>query len=154
MKTFKNLTTYVFILILSVIYSCSNDDSTTEQPVEPTKTIYEEIAENQSLTSFTLALDKLVSIKNILNDSTELATSVNIFTVFAPTNNAFDTFLLNNGYDGVEAIDMDNPDDSAFLWNYIHNHITQLQTTSGMMEEEGSGYLTTFTDDSISMFFN
>ncbi|MDC6363625.1 MULTISPECIES: fasciclin domain-containing protein [Flavobacteriaceae] len=156
MKPFIRLTTnYLFILMLIGTYSCGNDDSVTgPMPNEPIKTIYKELVDNPNLTSFTMALDKLVSTKNILNDSTELAISVNTFTVFAPTNDAFDTFLLNNGYDGVEAIDMDNPDDFAFLWSYIHGHITQLETISDMMKEEGSGYLTTFTDDGISMFFN
>ncbi|MCB0448114.1 MAG: fasciclin domain-containing protein [Gelidibacter sp.] len=155
MKAFKNLTnSYLFILILTAIYSCGNDDSVTEpMPIEPTKTIYQEIAANPNLTSFTMALDKLTVLKNILNDETEIAVSVDEFTVFAPTNDAFDTFLLNNGYDGVEAIDEDNPDDFAFLVSYINSHITQLQTTTDMMEEIGSGYLTTFTDDEINMFY-
>lgn len=156
MKALKNVTKiYVIIMVLSLVYSCGSDDSNMEQiPQETEKTIYGQISENPDLTSFTMALEKLNELKNTLDDTSVILTKTDEFTVFAPTNDVFDSFLLNNGYDSVEAIDMDNPDDLDFLADYVYSHITQQSTTSGSLKSEELGYLTTYTDNAMSMFFN
>ncbi|MEM9685578.1 MAG: fasciclin domain-containing protein, partial [Bacteroidota bacterium] len=73
---------------------------------------------------------------------------------FIPTDNAFDAFLNANGYDGIESVDMENPDHAEFLITYVYNHITLETTERSVLESEGSGYLTTNTQQEIDMFFD
>lgn len=149
MKTLKNLKKiYVLVLTLAIAYSCGDSDEL------PEKTVYELIAEESELSTFTAALEKLPSLRDVLDDNSDLITKADSFTVFVPTDNDFDAFLIKNGYDDIESVDMENPDHVEFLVTYIYNHITLETTKRSVLESEGLGYLTTNTQQEIDMFFD
>ncbi|WP_422860734.1 fasciclin domain-containing protein [Flagellimonas sp. S174] len=117
-------------------------------------TLYEIIASHPDLKNFTAALEKLPDVRDILNDDSDLITKANSFSVFVPTDNTFDAFLLENGFDGIESVDTENPDHMDFLTASIHNHVTLETTPREVLEGEGLGFLTTNTQIEIDMLFN
>jgi len=103
MKNLKLIGLMSLILCLGFM-SCGDDDSGDE-----TKTITELASETDDLSSLVAALDAadLVSTLN----------GAGPFTVFAPTNDAFDKFLADNGFAALSDVPTD------LLSNILLNHV-------------------------------
>jgi uncharacterized surface protein with fasciclin (FAS1) repeats len=71
--------------------------------------IYDRLKSNPEFSSFSKALER-ANIVQFLSQG-------GLYTVFAPTNEAFSKFLSNNGYSSIEAIPLDR------LYNILSYHI-------------------------------
>ncbi len=136
MKSSAKLLALLFITILSIgIWSCSDDD----EPVSITET-----AQNDSdLTSLVAALTR-ANLVDALNGTGP-------FTVFAPSNAAFDAFLTANGFNSLDDVPVD------LLTRVLQNHVISGDNRS---TDLSTGYLKTISqstvdsDSNISMYIN
>jgi transforming growth factor-beta-induced protein len=76
--------------------SCRPDDSYFEAPADMKVRVFERLAEEPDYSTFTKAVEK-AGLKDILQRS-------GLYTSFAPTNAAFETYLKANNYASVDAI--------------------------------------------------
>ena len=83
---------FVFFVGLTVLTSCDDDDDNVKTP----ETISEIAAANPNLTSLVAALTRANLVQTLDNPGT--------YTVFAPTNAAFSTFLSANNFASLEAV--------------------------------------------------
>ncbi|MBS7256087.1 fasciclin domain-containing protein [Flavobacterium branchiicola] len=138
MKTIKIKLIALLALIAFVSISCSNDDDNSS----PTPQTIVSIAKaNPNLSSLVAALEKA-----------DLATTLNSsgsYTVFAPTNTAFNAFLSANGYANLNAVPV------AALKEILLNHVLSTKVKS---TEITTGYVKTLakgsasTSNTISMY--
>ncbi|MEP7128743.1 MAG: fasciclin domain-containing protein [Chitinophagales bacterium] len=112
----------LLILTSLSIASCSKDD---EMPVQ--QTVYELAKSTPDLSSLTAALEK-AGLDDDLN-----STSAS-FTVFAPTNAAFATFLSANGFANLDAVPTD------VLTSILLNHVVNSEKKAADLT---TGYLKT-----------
>ncbi|GAB5564417.1 MAG: fasciclin domain-containing protein [Winogradskyella sp.] len=141
-KTFKLLT--VFLLVLGVT-GCSDDDDNNGPGVQATTVV--DIAAANGLTSLAAALQ-----------ATDLVTTLQgagPFTVFAPTNDAFDTLLNDTG------LDLNNLTDAQedLVRNILLNHvIIGPEIMSSDLVNAGDGYAKTAAvgpnGENLSLYFN
>ena len=101
MKTISKILT--LFLAISLFISCDDDD-----PVVETNTIVD-VAVKNNLSSLVTAVTR--------TDLAETLSGNGSFTVLAPTNEAFDTFLQNKGFASVNDVPM------AVLRNILLNHV-------------------------------
>ena len=95
----KNLLkTSVFLLLTLFIVSCSDDDDNNGGG-EMTQTIADFVAGNDDYSSLLAALER-AGLTATLDGTTN-------FTVFAPDNTAFQTFLDDNGFASLDAVPTD-----------------------------------------------
>ena len=137
-----NLKLFATVFITALLFiSCSNDDDDNNN-MEP-KTITE-IA--QANPEFSILVSALVKA--------ELATTLNQsgnYTVFAPTNTAFTTFLNDNGFQDLNAVP------TAVLKELLLNHVLNSKVQS---TDITTGYVKTLakgnasTTNTISMYIN
>jgi len=121
----KNLLKFAMIAVMAIfITSCSNDDD-NNVPVGPV-TIAQFVANNPDYSSLGAALDR-ASLTEVLNGTIN-------FTVFAPNNAAFDTFLADNGFANLEAVPVD------VLTNVLLNHVI---SGTVMSADLTTGYINT-----------
>lgn len=146
MKIISHLTKIIPILLLvSVFTSCSDDDDVT--PVVPQElTIVETAIATPSLSSLVAALQAADgNLVSVLNGSGP-------FTVLAPTNEAFATFLTDNGFASLDAVPTD------VLSQILLNHVVAGNVTSSDLGGMGSGYTTTSATgaggNGMSLYFN
>jgi len=138
MKTIKIKLIALLALIAFVSISCNNDDDdSSEKP----QTIVSIAKANPNLSSLVAALEKA-----------DLATTLNAsgsYTVFAPTNSAFNAFLTANGYANLNAVPV------PALKEILLNHVLSTKVKS---TEIATGYVKTLakgsasTSNSISMY--
>lgn len=131
MKIISNLTKIIPILLLVLtISSCSNDDD--NNPVTPMElNIVETAIATPSLSSLVAALQAADgNLVNVLNGNGP-------FTVLAPTNEAFATFLSANGFASLSEVPTD------VLSQILLNHVISADITSTDLTGLGSGYTTT-----------
>ena len=141
-KTLKLLP--VFLLVLGLT-SCSDDDDNNGNPVQSTTVV--DVALANDLTSLAAALE-----------ATDLVTTLQgsgPFTVFAPTNDAFSTFLTSAN------IDLNNltTDEEALVRNVLLNHVIIGESLSSTdLVNAGSGYTNTAAvgpnGENLSLYFN
>ncbi|WP_405292061.1 fasciclin domain-containing protein [Algibacter sp. Ld11] len=143
MKT-KHFIIALFSLSL-ITTSCSNDDDGTKTP-EPTPNIVELAQQTPSLSSLVAAL---------LRADGDLATVLagnGPFTVLAPTNDAFATFLSDNGFNSLEELPTD------VLSQVLLNHVIMADVSASDLISMGSGYTsgsaTGAGDENISIYFD
>ena len=135
MKNSFKLKRLASLVLLAIFFmACSDDDyngpdtkeadSIPEQetPVEEMSDIAELAIATEDLSSLVAALTRAELVTTVQGDGP--------FTVFAPTNNAFDTFLSDNGFATLEDIPVD------VLTQVLLNHVlagkslsTDLSTT-------------------------
>ena len=137
MKIIKSLNLAVLFMAFSfLIVSCGDDDN-----VE-VKTIAETAVETEQLSILVEALER-ADLVSVLDGTTN-------FTVFAPTNEAFNNFLTQNGLNSLDDIPTD------VLTQVLLNHVvtgTQISSTLN------TGYYTTnateaSTGNAINMYIN
>jgi uncharacterized surface protein with fasciclin (FAS1) repeats len=140
MKTNFKLAFVAFVAFTSFLTSsCSNDDDDSTPAVDNTIT---------GIASRTSDLSSLVAALNRAGLASTLQTT-GPFTVFAPTNAAFSSFLTANGYANLEAVPV------AALKEILLNHVLNgenLSTslTSGYVKTLGKGAAS--TTNTLSMY--
>lgn len=146
MKIISNLAKFIPILILVMTFSsCSNDDdNSTPQPQE--LNIVETAMATSSLSNLVAALQAADgNLVDVLNGSGP-------FTVLAPTNDAFETFLSDNGFNSLSEVPTD------VLSQILLNHVISGDVSSSDLVGMGSGYTTTNAtgagDNPMSIYFN
>lgn len=124
----KNVKLFSFLLLTLCLgfMSCGDDDDTMDDP----KSITELASETSNLSSLVAALDAA--------DLVTTLSGTGPFTVFAPTDEAFNTFLSDNGFAALS----DVPED--LLKNILLNHVVSgkvLSTdlTTGYVESLATG---------------
>ncbi|WP_294285732.1 fasciclin domain-containing protein [uncultured Chryseobacterium sp.] len=133
------------LLFSGVVMMCmtSCDDNGTEDMMMTNKTTYELVASDSNLTSLKSAIDK-AGLSATLNQS-------GTFTLFAPTNAAFSTFLQANGYASLNDVP------AAMLKTLLMNHVLGSEMKASAI---ATGYVSTMAMGSasstknISMFIN
>lgn len=136
----KNLLKISLILLTTVgVMSCSNDDDSNSTK---TNTISEFVASNDDYSSLKAALDKA--------DLTATLDGQGSFTVFAPNNDAFASFLTANGFASLNDVPTD------LLKNVLLNHVVDGEVTSSALT---TGYINTLateasSNSNISMYVN
>ena len=137
-----NLLTLLFLGLMTI--SCSDDDDTTASNPEA-GTIVEIALDTPDLSSLVAALGAadgdLVSVL-----------SSGDFTVLAPTNAAFESFLSENGFASLGDVPTD------VLANILLNHVIAGSVSSTDLATLGAGYSTTNATnadgDNLSIYFN
>jgi len=137
-----NLLTLLFLGLMTI--SCSDDDDTTASNPE-VGTIVEIALDTPDLSSLVAALGAadgdLVSVL-----------SSGDFTVLAPTNAAFESFLSENGFASLEDVPID------LLANILLNHVISESVSSTDLVTLDAGYSTTNATnadgDNLSIYFD
>lgn len=120
----KGLLLFVFSFLF--LTSCSDDDNGTEMMTE--SNIAELASSNNDLTTLVLALER-----------TQLVTTLEgagPFTVFAPTNAAFDSFLAANNFSSLEDVPTD------LLTQVLLNHVVSGENFS---TDLSTGYISSLS---------
>ncbi|UCD61680.1 MAG: fasciclin domain-containing protein [Flavobacteriaceae bacterium] len=140
---FKAILTAV-VLVFSL--SCSNDDNGDAVPLPTEQNIVEIALGTPELSALVSALQAADG------DLVTLLQGDGPFTVLAPTNAAFVTFLAENGFNSLDDVPTD------VLAEILLNHVISADITSGDLAASGAGYASTNAsgagDNNISIYFN
>ena len=133
------------LLFVAVLSSCNNDDdNTAPQPQE--LNIVETASANSDLSSLVSALGAADG------DLVSVLSGAGPFTVLAPTNDAFNTFLSQNGYASLGEVPTD------MLSQILLNHVISGEVTASDLSNMGSGYTNTNATGAagrnLSIFFD
>ena len=124
--------------------ACSDDDDNTTPTPDPLN-IVETAQATEDLSSLVAALQAADGdLVNVLSGGE--------FTVLAPTNAAFDSFLADNGFADLSEVPTD------VLANILLNHVISGTVLSTTLTDAGAGYTTTNATnedgDNLSLYFN
>ncbi|WP_298759015.1 fasciclin domain-containing protein [uncultured Psychroserpens sp.] len=141
-KTFKILPLFLLALVFT---SCSDDDDNTIMNPQPMN-IVEIALGNSDLTSLVAALQAADGdLVNVLSGSGP-------FTVLAPTNDAFATFLSANGFSQLSDVPTD------VLSQILLNHVISADLAASDLVGLGAGYTSTNAlgadGRNMSIYFN
>ncbi|MBT8259224.1 MAG: fasciclin domain-containing protein [Bacteroidia bacterium] len=133
----------ILLLVSTLTLSCSDDDDNSPEP------------QQQSIVELALGTPELSTLVAALQaadgDLVNVLSGGN-FTVLAPTNDAFDTFLAANGFASLDEVPTD------ILSNILLNHVLTGDVESGDLIGLGAGYTTTNATnadgDNLSLYFN
>ena len=145
MKNLLKLSKLTFLLFVGFsIQSCSDDDDDVTTPTGPSNIV--EIALD------TPDLSNLVAALSVADGNLVDVLSGGEFTVLAPTNEAFETFLVANGFMSLSEVPTD------VLSNILLNHVISGTVNSTNLVDAGSGYSTTnasnMDGDNLSLYFD
>ena len=145
MKNLLRLSKLTFLLLIGFsVQSCSDDDDDVTPPPGPSNIV--EIAMD------TPDLSNLVAALSAADGNLVDVLSGGEFTVLAPTNEAFETFLTANGFMSLSEVPTD------ILSNILLNHVITGTVTSTNLADAGSGYSTTnatnMDGDNLSLYFD
>ena len=129
----KKLLKIIPILLLTTLFlqSCDKDDDTIITPV--TNNIVDIAQSSEDFTSLVAALQKADLVTTLQTEGP--------FTVLAPTNAAFSTFLLDNGFGSLDEVPTD------ILTNVLLNHVISCSVAS---TDLSTGYTNTLATSSAS----
>lgn len=136
----KNLLKISLIVFITLGFaSCSDDDSNSDPQ---TNTIADFVASNDDYSSLKAALDKAGLTATLAGQGS--------FTVFAPNNAAFATFLNTNGFASLDDVP------TALLTNLLLNHVL---SGVNMASDLTTGYVNTLATEAssganLSMYVN
>lgn len=143
MKTLKILP-FIFAMVLSLASCSDDDDNNTMQQQE--MNIVELAQSNPQLTNLVAALQAADG------DLVTVLSGNGPFTVLAPTNDAFETFLSDNGFSSLSQVPTD------VLSQILLNHVISGEVMSSDLISAGSGYASTNAEtpggDKISIYYN
>lgn len=146
MKFILNIPKFMPILLLTLVFtvSCSDDDNDTPDPVEPLSIVETALA-TPDLSSLVAALQAADgNLIDVINSGT--------FTVLAPTNAAFESFLAANGFANLGEVPTD------VLSNILLNHVITGEVMSTDLVAGGAGYTSTNATnadgDALSLYYN
>ena len=139
-----NPTKFALLALAFTFTACSDDDETTTPTPEPLN-IVETAQASAVLTSLVAALGAADGdLVNVLSGGE--------FTVLAPTNAAFDSFLTANGFADLSEVPTD------VLANILLNHVIAGSVMSTDLTAAGAGYTqtnaTNADGDVLSLYFN
>ena len=145
MKNLLRLSKLTFLLLIGFsVQSCSDDDENVTPPPGPSN-IVEIVMDTPDLSNLVAALS--AADGNLVD-----VLSGGEFTVLAPTNEAFETFLTANGFMSLSEVPTD------ILSNILLNHVITGTVTSTNLADAGSGYSTTnatnMDGDNLSLYFD
>ena len=145
MKNLLRLSKLTFLLFIGFsIQSCSDDDDNVTTPTGLLN-IVEIATDNPELSNLVAALS--VADGNLVD-----VLSGGEFTVLAPTNEAFETFLTANGFMSLSEVPTD------ILSNILLNHVVTGTVTYTNLVDAGSGYSNTNATnaggDNLSLYFD
>ncbi|KAA1247831.1 fasciclin domain-containing protein [Aquimarina sp. RZ0] len=130
MKIISKITRITTILTLTIgMYSCSDDDD-GNVVVAPTQSIAEFVASQSNYSSLKAALD--------LTELTPILSGTEQFTVFAPDNGAFTSFLTDAGFADLSEVDTD--EEIALVKSILLNHVVNGSNLSATLS---TGYINT-----------
>jgi len=110
MKNLFKVKRLASVLVLVILFiSCSDDDNTSTNPPGATPDIAEIAIAEANLSSLVAALQRADLVATLQGNGP--------FTVFAPTNASFDTFLTDNGFSTLEDVPVD------VLTQVLLNHV-------------------------------
>lgn len=144
MKTLTATKKMILLFIATTfVLSCSNDDD-GPAPFVPTNNLVEIVQATSQLSSLEAALTKYPDLINTLSGNGN-------FTVFAPTNDAFDALLAAIGQSSIDDI----PED--VLRNVLEYHVFTAGTVTSAQVAPGdiqmaNGEIATITSDSNGLF--
>ncbi|MDA8886504.1 fasciclin domain-containing protein [Bacteroidia bacterium] len=127
----KSISIYALLIAVSFFFvGCSDesDDETTPTPTSTSNTIAD-IAKGDDFTTLAAALDRADLISTLEGEGP--------FTVFAPTNEAFDALLTELKIDGLDKVTDDQ------LTQILLNHVISGKVTSADLE---AGYVSTLAN--------
>jgi uncharacterized surface protein with fasciclin (FAS1) repeats len=137
----KKTTSILMVIVISLftLTSCSDDDNNV---ITPSNTIADFVAANSDYSSLGAALNR-ASLTDVLGGTTN-------YTVFAPNNAAFDTFLTANNFANLEAVPID------LLTQILLNHVVSGINNSSSLS---TGYIQTLaeeatTGNNLNMYVN
>ncbi|PRX41930.1 fasciclin domain-containing protein [Salegentibacter salegens] len=141
MKTIKFTKLAVLAFLAFGLFSCSDDDDGGDV-ITPTNTIADFVAENDDYSSLAAALE-VTGLDVTLDGSAN-------YTVFAPNNAAFNSFLSTNGFSSLEEVPVD------ILTEILLNHVQEGEITSGALS---TGYIESMatgmaSDSPLSLYIN
>nr|WP_321228619.1 fasciclin domain-containing protein [uncultured Psychroserpens sp.] len=142
-KTIKFLPLFLLALVIT---SCNNDDDNGITTTPQELNIVETAIATSDLSSLVAALQAADGdLVNVLNGNGP-------FTVLAPTNEAFATFLSDNGFANLDAVPTD------VLSQILLNHVISDDLSSTDLVALGSGYTSTNATgaggNAMSIYFN
>ncbi len=140
MKKFSLLSKFALAFTMAAFVSCSDDDDNNS---ESPQTIAEIAMENDDFSSLAAALDR-AGLTATLNGSGE-------FTVFAPTNAAFNTFLSANGFANLEAVPV-NVLREVLLNHVVSGEVMSNELSTGYVKTLGKGSAS--ATNTLSMYIN
>lgn len=127
---------FILVTILALlITSCNNDD---EPMIIKPKTIVDLASETATLS------DLVAALKAADGDLVNVLSGSGPFTVLAPTNTAFETFLTDNGFSNLGEVPTD------VLAQILLNHVIDGKVSAADLTALGSGYTKTFADGAAS----
>ncbi len=144
MKKFVGVKSFLILFLVGlVIASCSVDDGPDTIPI-PETDIVEIAAANADLSSLVAALQR-ADLDNTLKGAGP-------FTVLAPTNTAFSSFLSANGFANLEAVPTET------LKQILLNHVVTGRVDSAPLINLQRNYLQTLADgpsgSKLSLYFD
>jgi len=132
-KLFKII--QIVLISFSTLVSC-NDDNDNDVPYQPeptTNTIVDIAVGSENLTTLVAALQRADLVTTLASQGP--------FTVLAPSNEAFNTFLTANGFNSLDDVPTD------ILTNILLNHVVGGRLASTDLT---TGYASTFATSSAS----
>ena len=139
-----NLLTLLFVGLMTI--SCSDDDDSATNPDDLESTTIVDIA------LATPELSILVEALQAADGDLVNTLSSGDFTVLAPTNEAFETFLSGNGFESLAEVPTD------VLANILLNHVITGEVRSTDLVSLDSGYSTTNATNAdgvnLSLYFD
>ncbi|MBZ9632526.1 fasciclin domain-containing protein [Salegentibacter sp. LM13S] len=141
MKTIKFTKLAVVAFLAFGLFSCSDDDDGGDV-IMPTNTITDFVAGNDDYSSLQAALE-VTGLDATLDSSTN-------FTVFAPNNAAFNSFLSANGFSSLDEVP------TGVLTQILLNHVQEGEIMSSTLS---TGYIESMatgmaSDSPLSLYIN
>lgn len=140
MKKINLFCKFLFLFVsIGVLTSCDDDDNNTT----PQQNTIANIASNNA--DFSILVDALTRAGLV-----DAVNGTNLLTVFAPTNQAFNNFLAQNGFDSIDDVPL------PVLTQVLLNHVVSGRVMSNQLT---TGYVKTLatygsTNSNLSMFIN
>lgn len=138
--TKKKLWTLIFLSVLMV--SCNLDDGEDTIPIPDSDIVA--IAMNEDLSSLVAALEKVDLVNTLKGDGP--------FTVLAPSNTAFSSFLSSKGFANLEAVP------NEILTQILLNHVISGRVDSAPLLNLQRNYVQTLadgpSDSKLSLYFD
>lgn len=146
MKTMSAITKIMLLMVFTFAFISCNDDDNDPMIIDDTLTIVETAIATSDLSNLVAALQAadgdLVSVLN----------GAGPFTVLAPTDAAFQTFLTDKGFNSLSDVPTD------VLAQILLNHVISGKVLSTDLTGLGAGYAKTFADgaggQNIDVFFD
>ncbi|GAA3509337.1 fasciclin domain-containing protein [Aquimarina addita] len=153
MKIISKITRFAMIAALVLgVSSCDDDDDGGTPDTPATLNIVElAIADTDNLSSLVAALTAVDTQEGV--DLIATLTGSTNYTVLAPTNEAFQTFLDDNNYADLSEVPLE------VLTMVLKNHVIEGTVEAADLAAEGAGYTTTLADagpdgNLLSIYYN